>query len=63
MRFLTKTSGQPRIYVSVLVPARQEPAALVIGTLESLARQNIGRAHEMIVIMNNTPDPMYWRPV
>ena len=63
MRFPTKTSSQPRICVSVQIPARQEPAALMISTLESLARQNSARAHEVILIVNNTPDPTDWRPV
>ena len=48
--------------VSVHVPAYNEPPAMVIETLDALARLDYPR-YEVVVIDNNTPDEATWRPV
>lgn len=63
-RFPVDTTGRrQRIFLSVHVPACREPPEILIGTLASLAKQVDAGAHEVIVIVNNTPDPMEWQPV
>ncbi|MEA3242990.1 MAG: glycosyltransferase, partial [Pseudomonadota bacterium] len=48
--------------VSVHVPAYNEPAAMMIETLDALAQLDYPR-YEVIVIDNNTKDPAVWQPV
>src|SRR5215469_3187027 len=48
--------------VSVHVPAYNEPAEMVIETLDALARLDYPR-FEVLVIDNNTPDEATWKPV
>jgi len=48
--------------VSIHVPAYNEPPAMMIKTLDALARLDYPR-YEVIVIDNNTKDPDVWRPV
>jgi len=48
--------------VSVHVPAYNEPAAMMIETLDALAQLDYPR-YEVIVIDNNTRDPAVWQPV
>jgi cellulose synthase/poly-beta-1,6-N-acetylglucosamine synthase-like glycosyltransferase len=48
--------------VSVHVPAYNEPAAMMIETLDALAQLDYPR-YEVIVIDNNTSDPAVWQPV
>ncbi|MGD8310821.1 MAG: glycosyltransferase, partial [Chromatiales bacterium] len=48
--------------VSVHVPAYDEPPAMLIRTLDALARLDYPR-FEVLVIDNNTRDPEVWRPV
>jgi exo-beta-1,3-glucanase (GH17 family)/cellulose synthase/poly-beta-1,6-N-acetylglucosamine synthase-like glycosyltransferase len=48
--------------VSIHVPAYNEPAAMVIETLDALARLDYPD-FEVLVIDNNTPDENVWRPV
>jgi exo-beta-1,3-glucanase (GH17 family)/cellulose synthase/poly-beta-1,6-N-acetylglucosamine synthase-like glycosyltransferase len=48
--------------VSVHVPAYNEPAAMLIETLDALARLDYPD-FEVLVIDNNTPDEQVWRPV
>ncbi|HET7175412.1 MAG TPA: glycosyltransferase [Gammaproteobacteria bacterium] len=48
--------------VSVHVPAYDEPPAMVIETLEALARLDYPR-FEVLVIDNNTQDEAVWQPV
>jgi cellulose synthase/poly-beta-1,6-N-acetylglucosamine synthase-like glycosyltransferase len=54
------TSGGPM--VSVHVACYNEPPDLVIGTLEALARLDYAD-FEVIVVDNNTRDPLLWEPV
>ena len=53
-------SGAPA--VSIHVPCYNEPPAMVIETLTSLARLDYEN-FEVIVFDNNTPDEATWRPV
>jgi exo-beta-1,3-glucanase (GH17 family)/cellulose synthase/poly-beta-1,6-N-acetylglucosamine synthase-like glycosyltransferase len=48
--------------VSVHIPTYNEPVAMVIQTLDALARLDYDD-FEVIVLDNNTPDPEVWRPV
>lgn len=48
---------------SVHVATHDEPPALVLRTLRSLARQVAAPAFDVIVLDNNTADPALWRPV
>jgi exo-beta-1,3-glucanase (GH17 family)/cellulose synthase/poly-beta-1,6-N-acetylglucosamine synthase-like glycosyltransferase len=48
--------------VSIHVPAYNEPAAMLIETLDALARLDYPD-FEVLVIDNNTPDEQVWRPV
>ena len=48
--------------VSVHVPAYNEPPAMVIETLDALARLDYAN-FEVLVIDNNTPEEAVWRPL
>jgi len=48
--------------VSIHVPAHNEPPAMLIETLDALARLDYPR-YEVVVIDNNTSDPAIWQPV
>ena len=54
------SSDQPR--VSIHVPCCNEPAEIVIGTLDGLALLDWDN-YEVICLDNNTPDPADWQPV
>src|SRR6266540_286940 len=49
-------------FVSIHVPAHNEPPELLIQTLRSLSRIQWTN-YEVLVIDNNTSDPQLWRPV
>jgi cellulose synthase/poly-beta-1,6-N-acetylglucosamine synthase-like glycosyltransferase len=49
-------------FVSLHVPAHNEPPDMVIDTLRSLLRLDYGR-YEVILIDDNTDDESLWRPV
>jgi cellulose synthase/poly-beta-1,6-N-acetylglucosamine synthase-like glycosyltransferase len=49
-------------FVSIHVPAYNEPAAMLFETLDALARLDYPR-FEVLVIDNNTKDPAVWQPV
>ncbi len=48
--------------VSIHVPIHNEPADMVMETLDALARLDYPR-YEVIVVDNNTPDEDIWKPV
>jgi cellulose synthase/poly-beta-1,6-N-acetylglucosamine synthase-like glycosyltransferase len=50
-------------FLSVHVPAHNEPPHVLIATLASLHQQIDSPAHEVIVLVNNTHDPALWQPV
>ena len=49
-------------FVSLHVPAHNEPPDMVIDTLRTLLRLDYGR-YEVILIDDNTDDESLWRPV
>jgi cellulose synthase/poly-beta-1,6-N-acetylglucosamine synthase-like glycosyltransferase len=48
--------------VSVHVPAYREPPEMLRATLDALARLDYAN-FECVVVINNTPDPAFWRPI
>ena len=48
--------------VSIHVPCYNEPPAMVMSTLDALARLDYDN-YEVVVLDNNTMDPAMWRPV
>lgn len=59
-RQVPRNSGTP--FISVHVATHDEPPAMVIATINALARLDYP-AFEVILIDNNTSDPAIWRPV
>ena len=48
--------------VSIHVPAYREPPEMLKQTLDALARLEYAN-WECVVVVNNTPDPAFWRPI
>ncbi|MDU6835377.1 MAG: glycosyltransferase, partial [Bradyrhizobium sp.] len=48
--------------VSIHVPAYFEPVEMMKQTLDALARLDYPN-YEVVVIINNTPDPAFWQPI
>jgi cellulose synthase/poly-beta-1,6-N-acetylglucosamine synthase-like glycosyltransferase/exo-beta-1,3-glucanase (GH17 family) len=48
--------------VSIHVPAYREPPEMLNATLDAVARLDYPN-FECVVVINNTPDPAFWRPV
>jgi exo-beta-1,3-glucanase (GH17 family)/cellulose synthase/poly-beta-1,6-N-acetylglucosamine synthase-like glycosyltransferase len=48
--------------VSIHVPACCEPAEMLKATLDAVARLDYPNL-ECVVVINNTPDPVLWRPI
>jgi exo-beta-1,3-glucanase (GH17 family)/cellulose synthase/poly-beta-1,6-N-acetylglucosamine synthase-like glycosyltransferase len=48
--------------VSIHIPAHREPPEMLKATLDAVARLEYPSL-ECIVVINNTPDPAYWRPI
>jgi cellulose synthase/poly-beta-1,6-N-acetylglucosamine synthase-like glycosyltransferase/exo-beta-1,3-glucanase (GH17 family) len=48
--------------VSIHIPAYREPPGMLIETLNSVAGLHYP-AFEVLVIVNNTPDPAFWEPI
>ncbi len=48
--------------VSIHVPAYYEPVDMLKQTLDALARLDYPN-YEVVVIINNTPDPAFWQPI
>ena len=55
-----KMSAEP--FVSIFVPAYNEPPTILMQTLEALSRIKYDH-FEVLVIDNNTKDPAVWKPV
>lgn len=54
--------GGAEPFVSILVPAHNEPPEILVATLRSLAGIRWS-AYEVLVVDNNTSDEALWRPV
>ncbi|MEZ5786094.1 MAG: glycosyltransferase [Xanthobacteraceae bacterium] len=63
-RLLTAVGADPTYCpkVSIHIPAYREPPAMLKATLDSVARLDYAN-FECIVVINNTPDPAFWRPI
>ncbi len=48
--------------VSIHVPAHREPPEMLKATLDAVARLDYPN-FECVVVINNTPDPAFWRPI
>jgi exo-beta-1,3-glucanase (GH17 family)/cellulose synthase/poly-beta-1,6-N-acetylglucosamine synthase-like glycosyltransferase len=48
--------------VSIHIPAHREPPEMLKATLDAVARLEYPN-FECVVVINNTPDPLYWRPI
>src|SRR6266481_182027 len=48
--------------VSIHVPAYREPPDMLKATLDAVARLDYPN-FECVVVINNTPDPTFWRPI
>src|SRR5258705_1184390 len=48
--------------VSIHVPAHREPPDMLKATLDAVARLDYPNL-ECVVVINNTPDPAFWRPI
>ncbi len=48
--------------VSIHIPAYMEPPDMLEATLDALARLDYPN-FECVVVINNTPDPVFWRPI
>src|SRR5712671_1752496 len=48
--------------VSIHVPAHREPPDMLKATLDAVARLDYPN-FECVVVINNTPDPTFWRPI
>ena len=55
-----QTSWAPK--VSIHIPAHREPPEMLKLTLDSVARLNYPN-FECVLVINNTTDPAFWRPV
>ena len=54
--------GPPPPKVSIHIPAYREPPEMLKQTLDSVAALAYPN-FECVVIINNTPDPAFWRPI
>jgi exo-beta-1,3-glucanase (GH17 family)/cellulose synthase/poly-beta-1,6-N-acetylglucosamine synthase-like glycosyltransferase len=48
--------------VSIHVPAHREPPDMLKATLDAISRLEYPN-FECVVVINNTPDPAFWRPI
>jgi cellulose synthase/poly-beta-1,6-N-acetylglucosamine synthase-like glycosyltransferase/exo-beta-1,3-glucanase (GH17 family) len=64
MRLLAPAAAAPEDApkVSIHIPAYMEPPEMLRQTLDAVARLDYPN-FECVVVINNTPDPAFWRPV
>src|SRR5215472_11323614 len=48
--------------VSIHIPAYREPPEMLLRTLDAVSQLNYP-SFECVVVINNTPDPGFWRPI
>jgi exo-beta-1,3-glucanase (GH17 family)/cellulose synthase/poly-beta-1,6-N-acetylglucosamine synthase-like glycosyltransferase len=64
-RLLTAPTGALEGFapkVSIHIPAYREPPEMLLRTLDAVSRLNYPD-FECVVVINNTPDPAFWRPI
>jgi cellulose synthase/poly-beta-1,6-N-acetylglucosamine synthase-like glycosyltransferase/exo-beta-1,3-glucanase (GH17 family) len=54
--------GENTPKVSIHIPAHREPPEMLLRTIDSVARLDYPD-FECVVVINNTPDPAFWRPI
>lgn len=57
-----RRNASSNAFVSVIVPAYNEPPVLLMRTLDALSRMT-HEEFEVLVIDNNTKDPAVWKPI
>jgi cellulose synthase/poly-beta-1,6-N-acetylglucosamine synthase-like glycosyltransferase/exo-beta-1,3-glucanase (GH17 family) len=65
VRLLSGSSPNPGAYtpkVSIHIPAYREPPEMLLRTIDSVAQLDYPD-FECVVVINNTPDPAFWRPI
>jgi cellulose synthase/poly-beta-1,6-N-acetylglucosamine synthase-like glycosyltransferase/exo-beta-1,3-glucanase (GH17 family) len=55
-------SGAATPKVSIHIPAYREPPEMLLRTIDSVARLDYPN-FECVVVINNTPDPVFWQPI
>jgi exo-beta-1,3-glucanase (GH17 family)/cellulose synthase/poly-beta-1,6-N-acetylglucosamine synthase-like glycosyltransferase len=64
-RLLTAPAAAAESYapkVSIHIPAYREPPEMLLRTLDAVSQLNYP-SFECVVVINNTPDPGFWRPI
>jgi cellulose synthase/poly-beta-1,6-N-acetylglucosamine synthase-like glycosyltransferase/exo-beta-1,3-glucanase (GH17 family) len=64
-RLLNLSSARPDPYtpkVSIHIPAYREPPEMLLRTIDSVAQLDYPD-FECVVVINNTPDAAFWRPI
>jgi cellulose synthase/poly-beta-1,6-N-acetylglucosamine synthase-like glycosyltransferase/exo-beta-1,3-glucanase (GH17 family) len=64
-RLLSASLPAPAAYmpkVSIHIPAYREPPDMLLRTIDSVAQLDYPN-FECVVVINNTPDPAFWRPI
>jgi exo-beta-1,3-glucanase (GH17 family)/cellulose synthase/poly-beta-1,6-N-acetylglucosamine synthase-like glycosyltransferase len=64
-RLLAAPAAAPETFapkVSIHIPAYREPPEMLLRTLDAVAQLNY-RNFECVVVINNTPNPAFWRPI
>jgi exo-beta-1,3-glucanase (GH17 family)/cellulose synthase/poly-beta-1,6-N-acetylglucosamine synthase-like glycosyltransferase len=64
-RLLSASLPAPGAYmpkVSIHIPAYREPPDMLLRTIDSVAQLDYPN-FECVVVINNTPDPAFWRPI
>jgi cellulose synthase/poly-beta-1,6-N-acetylglucosamine synthase-like glycosyltransferase/exo-beta-1,3-glucanase (GH17 family) len=65
IRLLSASLPAPAAYmpkVSIHIPAYREPPDMLLRTIDSVAQLDYPN-FECVVVINNTPDPAFWRPI
>ena len=57
-----KISDGRNPFVSIIIPAYNEPPAMLMQTLEALSLLRYSR-FEVLLIDNNTKNPLVWKPI
>jgi exo-beta-1,3-glucanase (GH17 family)/cellulose synthase/poly-beta-1,6-N-acetylglucosamine synthase-like glycosyltransferase len=58
----SKKAGAATPKVSIHIPAYREPPEMLLHTIDSVARLDYPN-FECVVVINNTPDPVFWQPI
>jgi cellulose synthase/poly-beta-1,6-N-acetylglucosamine synthase-like glycosyltransferase/exo-beta-1,3-glucanase (GH17 family) len=62
LNLLSPALGARTPKVSIHIPAYREPPDMLLRTIDSVAQLDYPN-FECVVIINNTPDPAFWKPI